>query len=252
MTSTTDTQFSPFIETFGDTLTQLVDGAAKVARESTNSYVAGLNAIVEQQRFAYEASQQWVSGLVSVLSNIRQQLVESYDPAKGELVKTAQEATKLAGEAGVEVAHSSRDAASATRKQSRAITKTSRRSSPRKSKSASTNGGRPGPAKWTSEAYEALTAAEVIEKLSQLSQGELGEVEIYEKAHQSRQTVLLKIASLRGQEPVPGYDELNVREIHKQLSEGDRELAARVRDYERPRKNRDGVLNAVGAQLSES
>ncbi len=250
MTSTTDTEFSPFIETFGDTLTQLVDGAAKVARESTKRYVAGLNAIVEQQRFAYEASQQWVSGVVSVQSNIRQQLVESYDPAKGELVKTAQEATKLAGEAGVEVADSSRDAASATRKQSRAVTKTSRRSSPRKSKSASTNGGRPGPAKWTSEAYEALTAAEVIEKLSQLSQGELGEVETYEKAHQSRQTVLQKIASLRGQEPVPGYDELNVREIHKQLSEGDRELAARVRDYERPRKNRDGVLNAAGAQLS--
>jgi len=253
MTSTTGTQFSPIVETFGDTLTQLVEGAANVARESTNSYFAGLNAIVEQQRLAYEASQQWVSGVASAQSNIRQQLVESYDSAKGELVKTAGEATKHAGEAGVEVAESSRAAAaSATPKQSTAVTKTSRRPAPTKPKSAPTNGGRPGPARWTSEAYEALTAAEVIEKVSQLSQRELGEVETYEKAHQSRQTVLQKLASLRGQEPVAGYDELNVQEIHKQLSEGDSELAARVRDYERPRKNRDGVLNAADAQLSKS
>ena len=164
MTGTTDTQFSPFTETFGDTLTQLVDGAAKVARESTKSYVAGLNAIVKQQRFAYDASQQWVSAVVSAQSNIRQQLVESYDSAKGQLVNTAEDATKPAGEAGVDVAESSRDAARAPRKQSRPVTKTSRRSAPTKSKPASTNGRRPGPAKWTNEAYEALTAVEVIDK----------------------------------------------------------------------------------------
>jgi hypothetical protein len=250
MTGTTDTQFSPFTGTFGDTLTQLVDGAAKVARESTKIYVAGLNAIVEQQRFAYEASQQWVSAVVSAQSNIRQQLVESYDSSKGELVQTGQEVTKVAREASVEVAQSNRRAPRATRKPSRAATKASRRSAPTKSRSASTNGGQPGPAKWTSEAYEALTAAEVIEKVSQLSQRELREVERYEKAHQSRQTVLHKIASLRGDEPISGYDELNVQEIHKQLSEGDAELATRVRDYERPRKNRDGVLNAADAQRS--
>ncbi|HEX3804024.1 MAG TPA: hypothetical protein VHV75_14380, partial [Solirubrobacteraceae bacterium] len=67
-----------------------------------------------------------------------------------------------------------------------------------------------------------------------------------------RQTVLQRLTSLRGQQPVPGYDELNVQEIHKQLAEGDAELAARVRDYERPRKNRDGVLTAADAQLSKS
>jgi hypothetical protein len=252
MTSPTDTQFSPLIETFGDTLTQLVDGAAEVARESTKSYIAGLNAIVEQQKFAYEASQQWVSGVVSAQSKIRKQLVESYGSVTDELANTAEEATKLAGETGVEVAESSRDATNAIHKSSRAVAKASRRSTPTESKSASTPGERPGPAKWTSEAYEDLTAVEVIEKASQLSQRELREVETYEKAHQSRQTVLQKIASLRGQEPVPGYDELNVQDIHKQLSEGNEELAARVRDYERPHKNRDGVLTAADAKLSKS
>jgi hypothetical protein len=260
MTSTTDTQFSPFIETVGDTLAQLVDGAAKVGRESTKTYVAGLNAIVEQQRLAYEVSQQWVSGVVSAQSDIRQQLVESYDSAKGQLVKTAEEATKLAGEASKrageasgDVAESGRQAvASATRKQTRAVAKTRRRATPAKPRSASPVGAPSGPAKWTSEAYEALTAAEVVEQLPQLSQRQLAEVETYEKAHQSRQTVLQKIASLRGQEPVPGYDELNVSEINSQLGEDDVELAARVRDYERSHKNRDGVLNAAAAQLSKS
>jgi hypothetical protein len=252
MPSTTDTQFSPFIETVGDTLAQLVDGAAKVGRESTKTYVAGLNAIVEQQRLAYEVSQQWVSGVVSAQSDIRQQLVESYDSAKGQLVKTAEESTKLAGEASDDVAESGRHAvASATRKQSRAVAKTRRRATPAKPRSASTDAAPSGPAKWTTEAYEALTAAEVVEQLPQLSQAELVEVETYEKAHQSRQTVLQKIASLRGQEPVPGYDELNVQEINSQLGE-DVELAARVRDYERSHKNRDGVLNAAAAQLSKS
>ena len=253
MTSTTDTQFSPFMDTFGGTLTQLVDGAAQLARESTKSYATGLNAIVGQQRLAAQASQHWVSALMTVQSNIRQQLVGSYDASNGGLVRTAQESAKLAGEAGAQVAESSSNAAaSPTRKQSKAVTRTPRRPAPKSSKSASTNAGRPGPAKWTSEAYEPLTATEIIEKLPQLSQRELDEVETYEKAHRSRQRVLQKITSLRGQEPVTGYDELNVPAVHKQLAEGDAELAARVRDYERPRKSRDGVLHAADAQLSKS
>ena len=256
MSSTTDTQIPPFIETVGDTLTQLVEGAAKVGRESTRTYVAGLNAIVEQQTLAYEASQQWVSGLVRAQSNLRHQLVESYDFASDELAKTGEEATKLAGEVGSEVgsevAKSSRRAATrATRKQTEAVTRTSRRPTPARPQAASTD-AHSGPAKWTGDAYDGLTAVEVVEQLPQFSQRDLVEVETYEKAHQSRQTVLQKIASLRGQEPVPGYDDLNVQEIHKQLTEGDVELAARVRDYERPRKNRDGVLNAADAQLSKS
>ncbi len=252
MTRTTDIQFSPFVESFGDALTQLVEGAAEIARQSTKSYVTGLNAMVEQQRLTYEASQQWVSGVVSSQSNIRQQLVESADSARGELFKRTEEASKVAGEAGVAVVKSSRRAtASVARKQRKAATSPSRRPAPTKSGSASAT-GESGPAKWTSEAYEALTAAEVLEQLPRFSQRELGEVETYEKAHQSRQTVLQRIASLRAQEPVAGYDELNVQEIHEQLAGGDDELAARVRDYERPHKNRHGVLSATDAQLSKS
>jgi hypothetical protein len=43
---------------------------------------------------------------------------------------------------------------------------------------------------------------------------------------------------------------MTIPAIHKQLSEGDTELAAHVREYERPRKNRDGVLTAADQQFS--
>jgi hypothetical protein len=110
----------------------------------------------------------------------------------------------------------------------------------------------PPSSRWTGEAYEALTAAEIIEKLPQFSQRELRDVKAYEQAHQSRQTVLDRIDALQGQEPMRGYDEFNVPEIQKRLAECDEKLAARVRDYERPRKGRDGVLHTADAKLNQS
>jgi hypothetical protein len=230
---------------------QLLETAAEVTSASTNTYIAVLNAIVEQQELAQQASLEWLSGVISAQSNAREQLVESYDSVKGELSETAEESTRLAGQLGAKVGKSSSNAVS-SKKQSNAVTETARRPTPTTSKSASASAVRPEPAKWTSEAYESWTAAEIVEKLPHLSQRELAEVETYEKAHQSRLTVLQRIGSLHGQQPVTGYDELNVQEIQKLLAEGDDKLFARVRDYERPRKRRDGVLHAADAQLSKS
>lgn len=253
MIRTTDSQVSTLVEAFGDMWIELVEGAAEIARESTKNYVTALNAIAEQQRLAYGASQHWFSSVASAQSNTREQLVASYDSAKGALFKSTEEATDVASEASRSVVEPSRKAAvSATRRQSKPLPRTSRRATPARSKSAPSDEGSPGPAKWTIEAYESLTAAEIVEQLPQLAQRELGEVQTYERSHQARQTVLQKITTLRGQEPVPGYDELNVQEIHKQLAEGDDNLAARVRDYERLHKSREGVLNAAEAQLNKS
>jgi hypothetical protein len=232
---------------------QLLETAAEVTSASTHTYITVLNAIVEQQKLAQQASLEWLSGVISAQSNVREQRVESYDSVKGELSETAEESTRLAGQLGAKAAKSSSNAVSSVnKKQSNAVTETARRPTPTTSKSASASAVRPEPAKWTSEAYESLTAAEIVEKLPQLSQHELAEVETYEKAHQSRLTVLQRIGSLHGQQPVTGYDELNVQEIQKLLAEGDDKLSARVRVYERPRKSRDGVLHAADAQLSKS
>ncbi len=98
--------------------------------------------------------------------------------------------------------------------------------------------------------YDDLSADEITAKLPELSQIDLGKIDAYERRRQGRKTVLDRIASLRGDEPWPGYDELTVDEVRKALSAADESLVAKVRDYERRHKQRQGVLDAVERELA--
>jgi ferritin-like metal-binding protein YciE len=98
--------------------------------------------------------------------------------------------------------------------------------------------------------YDKLSAEEIIHKLSELSQIDLSKIDAYERRHQNRKTVLDRIASLRADEPWPGYDELTVDEIREVLSEADESTAKKVADYERRHKDRQGVLGAVERELA--
>jgi hypothetical protein len=227
-----------------------LDAATKVTDVTTKAYVAGLNAIVKQQEATRQASLEWLAEITHTQSNVTGQLVKSSDVIAGKLTEVAEQTTEQVARSGAKAASRTRDAAVTTQRAARTATprpKTSTRSEP-----ASATAAQPGPARWTAEAYEALTAVEINEKLPQFSQRELREVKTYEQAHQSRQTVLDKLDSLQGQEPMSGYDELNVPEIQKLIAEGDEKLASSVRDYERPRKGREGVLNAADAKLNLS
>jgi ferritin-like metal-binding protein YciE len=93
--------------------------------------------------------------------------------------------------------------------------------------------------------YDGLTAAEIIDRLGQLSQIDLAKIEAYERRNQDRSTILGKIATLRDREPWPGYDELNVEEIRTVLSEGGEDRLGEVRSYERSHKNRAGVIQVT-------
>ena len=93
--------------------------------------------------------------------------------------------------------------------------------------------------------YDTLTADEITSRLTELSQVDLAKIDSYERKNQNRTTVLSRIASLRGDEPWPGYDELTAAEIQSVLAEGDDDRAKDVRSYERAHKNRAGVLNAT-------
>lgn len=95
--------------------------------------------------------------------------------------------------------------------------------------------------------YGELTAEEIVERLPGLSQIDLAKVDAFERRHEDRTTVLSRTASLRREEPWPGYDELSVEEIRSTLAKanGDERLVARVRSYERSHKDRAGVHAAV-------
>ena len=227
-----------------------LDAATKVADVTTKAYVAGLEAMVKQQEATRQASLQWLTEVTHAQSNVTGQLVKSSDVIAGNVTKVTKETTEQVARSGAKVASRTRDAAATTQRAARAETPRSEAST--RSKPASATAPQPGPARWTAEAYEALTAVEINEKLPQFSQRELREVKTYEQAHQSRQTVLDKLDSLQGQEPTSGYDELNVPEIQKLIAEGDEKLATSVRDYERPRKGREGVLHAADAKLNQA
>jgi hypothetical protein len=100
--------------------------------------------------------------------------------------------------------------------------------------------------------YDKLTADEIIGRLAELSQIDLAKVDAYERKNQGRTTILSRIASLRGDEPWAGYDDLTAAEVQAVLSEGDDERIKQVRAYERTHKNRTGVLTAAERELTNA
>jgi len=100
--------------------------------------------------------------------------------------------------------------------------------------------------------YDSLSADEVQDKLSELSQVDLAKVNAYERKNQNRSTITSRIDSLQADEPWPGYDELAVDEVRAVLSEGDDTRIKAVRSYERKHKNRTGVLQATERELSNA
>jgi hypothetical protein len=77
-------------------------------------------------------------------------------------------------------------------------------------------------------------------------------VDSYERKNQSRSTVLSRISTLRGDEPWPGYDELNANEVVAVLGEGDEQRIKAVRSYERAHKNRTSVVEATDRKLTNA
>jgi ferritin-like metal-binding protein YciE len=100
--------------------------------------------------------------------------------------------------------------------------------------------------------YDGLTAADVLDKLSGLSQVDLAKVDAYERKNHNRSTVLERTSTLRGEEPWPGYDELNASEVIAVLAEGDEARTNRVRAYERSHKNRAAVIHTAKRETANA
>ena len=100
--------------------------------------------------------------------------------------------------------------------------------------------------------YDRVTADEVVSRLSDLSQVDIGKVDAYERRHQNRSTVLDRIEALRGDEPWPGYDDKSVAEVTARLADADDDLRRRVLDYERRHKGRAGVIRAAERQAARA
>jgi ferritin-like metal-binding protein YciE len=98
--------------------------------------------------------------------------------------------------------------------------------------------------------YDTLTADEIVGRLAELSQIDLAKISAYERKNQNRSTVLSRIATLSGDEPWAGYDELNASEVKAALSTRSSDQVEAVRAYERSHKDRASVLQAAERQHS--
>jgi ferritin-like metal-binding protein YciE len=95
------------------------------------------------------------------------------------------------------------------------------------------------------QGYDDLSADRLIQLLSGLSQNQLDQVEVYERANKARKSVLKRIGTLRADQPWPGYDEATVEEIHAGLEALGRRRLGEAADYERQHKARKGVLDQI-------
>jgi hypothetical protein len=255
MTSTIQMPFAAVITSFTEAFTGMLDEATQVTRESAEAYVKGLDAMVEQQKLARESSRQWVSELATVQSDLGQKIVASYTSGTDRLAEASAkltDVTDVTEGAVAKTARSTRPTAPSKRRQTATPRRAPRRPTTPAATAALASAVGAGLTNWTSEGYDSLTAAEIVEKLPGFSQRDLREVDTYEKAHQARQTVLRRIESLREPEPVVGYDELTVPGVQQQLTAGDEARATSVRDYERSHKKRDGVLDAAQARIGKA
>src|SRR3954453_2265566 len=100
--------------------------------------------------------------------------------------------------------------------------------------------------------YDQLSADEIVRRLPEVSQVDLAKIDAYERRNRNRSTVLDRVDSLRGDEPWPGYDELNASDVVSALSDATDERLESVRTYERSHKDRATVLNAAGRQVTHA
>ena len=93
--------------------------------------------------------------------------------------------------------------------------------------------------------YDRAGEQQLIHGLSEHTQVELEAAESYERSHKQREAVLNKLRYLRGDEPLPGYDALDVEEVVAALEAASPEVIRKVRGYERKFQQRTRVLDEV-------
>lgn len=270
MPTTTETLFAPFTRGgFEDVATPLLDAAVQATSASTEVYLSGIDTVADLQRQLVQGTPlEPFAGVISTQTQLARTLLESYFSVGGQLTRSATDSVRHAGRSGAELTESvatqttqaagqaatqatqaaGRTATQATQAAGRTATQAARQTARSANQAAQAPRKRAeGDAREEAPIadYDSLTADEVIAKLPELSQSVLNRVRSYEKAHQSRSTVLERVDALRGREPAPGYDEMTVEEVQKLLAEGDGDLATRVRDYERRHKRRASVLQAA-------
>lgn len=93
--------------------------------------------------------------------------------------------------------------------------------------------------------YDALSVAEVLAHLDELTPVDLAALGEHERAHRNRIAVLAHVDARLDNEPWPGYDALDVDGVRFGLEGAGRDRFVTVLAYEQTHRNRAGVLLAA-------
>ena len=196
---------------------QVLSSFGSAGRVSLEVLERGADSVASfQEQLADRAQLDWVAEALRTQANLTREMTGAYVSVAG----------RLLGHAG--------DAAAPVAETAKATAR------------AGASAAAPATGELPIAGYDELTAGRVADRLASLTQAELAAVAAYEQANQARSTVRGRIDSLTGDEPVPGYDALSAAEARKLVSQGDEQLVARVREYERRHKARATVLKAAG------
>ncbi len=99
--------------------------------------------------------------------------------------------------------------------------------------------------------YDSLVADEIVARMDGLTQTDLATLAAYEKAHDSRSTILNAIEARLVDLPLPTYDSLEVSGVVSRLDSLNTAELRTVRDYEAATLNRLPIIEKVDELLSE-
>jgi ferritin-like metal-binding protein YciE len=221
-----------------DAARKAVDSGEKAARRTAK---AGEKAA----RQTAQAGEQAARSAESSARGAARQTAQAGEQAARSAESSARGAARQTAQAGEQAARSAESSARSTARQTRKVPGVARAEGEVKGAAASEQD-------LPIANYDSLNALEIVPKLRELSQTDLGKVDAYERKNENRATVRQRIEALRGQEPWPGYDELTVTEIESVLGEGDGQRAKQVIAYERAHKNRSGVINAAERETANA
>ncbi len=152
---------------------RITESARSAGSASLDAYERLLTTVADYQESAGRRGGEWVANLGKAQARLTRELAEAYPSA----------ARRLGGQA--------RDTARTAAAQARRVPGVAEAEGEVKGVVASERD-------LPIVRYDSLTAEEVVKRLSNLSEVELGVVDAYERKHDNRKTVLDRIASLRG------------------------------------------------------
>ena len=172
-TKASDTTGDAVIRRVRDLNEQIVESARRGGDESLEAYETLLKTIADFQENAAEQTAEWVTALGRAQASVTRELADAFPSAARSL------------------GHAVSEGASAVGRQARRVPGVTHAEGEVKG-AVSTSDDLP------ISNYDKLNADEVVSRLSQLSDEDLGRVDAYERRHDNRKTVLDKIGSLRG------------------------------------------------------